>query len=160
VSKRKKSSQTRRNRVGSKARQALLEERKQLSEHHNQLVEQRSRFVSAIEGRPIEMIRTPDGSEIKVRCSDPMIDRMDWDNEREIAYLKYKIRKIEELLNPARGRPRESIYELAFRDQHFDPSLTVAHLAEKYLPIYFPERKDSAIGMMRQGLRRVRRRKH
>jgi len=96
-----------------------------------------------------------------------VMDRADWDNEREITRLQYEIRKIDELLHPPTGRPRGSEYERAFREKQGNPTLTNRDLARKYFPICFTDKKDSekseaektreecAVEMMRQGLRRL-----
>ena len=127
-----------RKRVGSKVRLALSEKRKNLVQHLDQLLASRTRLVDVIKNQPIEIIRAPDGLKIKVRSCDPMVDQMDWDNEREIARVTYEICKIDELLNPVKGRPRDSMYESAFQDQQVDPNITVAELAQKYFPCTFP----------------------
>lgn len=130
-----------------------------MTDRLHELLKNRAQFVKEMERQPITTVRTLDGSEVKVRPIDPITDRMDWDNEREIARVRYEIHKVDELLHPTKGRPREPIYESALRDLGANPSLTIADLARTYLPAYFPDRKDSAIEVMRQGLRRARRKK-
>jgi hypothetical protein len=148
-----------RQRVGSKVHAQLLQMRNKLREQLESRIKERTHFLHLIENASTEVIQRPDGSRIKVRSIDPMTDRMDWDNERGIARVGYEIQRIDELLSPTRGRPPEPIYECALQDQQLDRNLTVADLARKYLPGYFPDRKDSAIEMIRQGLRRAKRKK-
>jgi hypothetical protein len=150
---------TARQRVGSKVRAQLLQMRDTLSEQLESRIKERTRLLHLTNNAPTEVIQRPDGSRIKVRSIDPMTDRIDWDNERELARLGYEIQRIDELLSPTRGRPPEPIYEYALQDQQLDPNLTITDLARKYLPCYFPDREDSAIEMMRQGLRRAKRKK-
>jgi hypothetical protein len=160
VPKRKKLSQSARKRVGSKVRLALFKKKNELGQRLIQLMEHRSRLVNVITSEPVTGIITPDGSVIKARLIDPIVDRMDRDNEREIGRVQYEISKLDQLLSPPRGRAREPIYEAAFQDKNANPSLTVLELAQKYLQEYFPNRKESAVEMMRQGMRRASKRKH
>ena len=80
------------------------------------------------------------------------------DLNREIGRLRYELGKVQFLLSPPKGRPRERIYEQALREKLNDSELTTRQLAERCFPYYFPERADAAIRMMDQGLRRAARR--
>ena len=90
---------------------------------------------------------------------DPMLDRMDEDCAREINRLERETAAIDMLLNPPIGRPRERIYYKALLEKEEDPSLTIRNLAEKYLPLYFPEHAEEAIDAMRHGIASARKRK-
>ncbi len=90
--------------------------------------------------------------------SNSMVVRNYHDLNREIGRLQYELRKIEFLLSPREGAPiPEEIYQQAGRDKLDNPELTTRQLAERYFPHYFPDRANSAIRMMDQGLRRVAR---
>jgi hypothetical protein len=80
------------------------------------------------------------------------------DLSREIGRLQRDLSKMEFLLTPPKGRPREGIYDQALIEKLAEPKLSIRHLAVRYFPRYFPERADAAIRMMAQGLRRASRR--
>jgi hypothetical protein len=80
------------------------------------------------------------------------------DLNRQIGWLRYELGKVQFLLSPPKGRPRERIYDRALSEKSNNPELTTRQLAERYFPKYFPERADAAIRMMDQGLRRATRR--
>ena len=99
-----------------------------------------------------------DGTKWKVRLSDPMLDRVYEDTQRAIGMLSREFIETEFMLSPPKGHPPERIYRQALRDRETNPQLSVRDLAEKYLPIYFPEHAEHGIKAMEQGLRRARRR--
>ena len=148
-----------RKRLGSWAKKALENERPFLVQRLEDLYKNRERFRRQIEKAPVYTMTRPDGLQVKVRDLDYVTDRLNEDNERAIDQAQYELSKIEFLLTPPSGRPREPIYDQALRDRENDPSLSIPRLAQKYFPHYFPDRAESARRMMDQGLRRAARKK-
>jgi hypothetical protein len=109
------------------------------------------------DGKPIIAILI-NGKPTRVLLSDPVAYRKYEDSQRQIGQLQYDLSKIEFLLSPPKGRPREGIYDQALNEKLDVPELSTRQLAERHFPLYFPERADDAIRMMDQGLRRATRR--
>jgi hypothetical protein len=94
----------------------------------------------------------------QVDMSNSMEVRNYHDLNREIGRLQRDLTRIEFLLSPPKGRPREGIYDQALSEKLDEPKLSNRQLAELHFSLYFPERADVAIRMMDQGLRRATRR--
>lgn len=100
------------------------------------------------------------GQKLEVRrVVSEQVDRAYNDSLRELGRVWHEIRETESLLHPSRGREKELIYQQAWQDRAANPRLSVRLLAERYFPHYFPNRAESAIRMMDQGLRRLTRKK-
>ena len=91
--------------------------------------------------------------------SDPydlMAERMAEDIQRTIDRMQLDLRETEYLLHPPKGRMKDRIYDLALRELESNPDLPLRTLAKKYFPNYFPDRADSAVAMLWQGMNRRR----
>jgi hypothetical protein len=148
-----------RKRVGSKVHVALLKDKSRLLNLLDEMAEQAQEYQARRETWPIKDHQLSSGRKVKVRViENPVIDRMDDDLCAEMNRLRYEIEKIDRLLNPPTGRPREEVYDQALQDLLSDPTLAIPELAKRYYPNFFPDRAGAAIQMMRQGVGRARRR--
>jgi hypothetical protein len=150
-------SSTKSSRMSRRAKEVLTLKIAHLKEYLRQLNEQAKPLRENIEKAPTREINHG-GVRRVLRMSDPAVCRMLEDTERQISLCTLEIREAEVLLSPPRGRPPEAIYRQALRDLEAQPNLTTRQLAVKYLPHYFPDRAEWALNMMKEGLRRARRR--
>ena len=144
--------------ASKKTTRALEGKLSQLKDDFGELAKQTEEMDKEIQAWPVKVI-VVHGRKLKARSIvSEEVYRAHHDSLRELGRIAYEIREIESLLHPSRGREQETIYQKAQRDRVANPRLTVRQLAEKYIPHYFPNRADSAIRMMDEGLRRARKR--